>query len=112
MRFCVERNLLTDDSGKAVPLAHPHRVSRVFVDASDAAEAILSLAREDGGEIVQRIHKIADRQAMATLRQGFRAIMMHAYPEEEAEWRAGPMGENDKRPAAGDPLTAEDRNRR
>lgn len=96
MRFCVERNLLTDSTGKAIPLKHPNRVSYVFVEATNAAEAILSLARQEGGEVVQRVHRIADLQAMATFRYGMRAVMMHAFPEEEAEWRRGRDGDESR----------------
>lgn len=113
MRFCVEQNLLTDDDGKAVPLTVPHRVTYTFVEAADAADAILTVARGERGEIVQRVHKIADLQAMATLRQGLRAIMLHAYPEEEAEWRSGGIsGKDELADAAGVPLSAESRDRR
>ena len=87
MRFCVESSLLTDDSGRAVPLEDARRLRYTLVEASDAEEAIRAVVGHDGIEI-DRVSRVADVQAMATVRRGRSAMMMHAFPEEEVDWRA------------------------
>ncbi len=88
MRFCVECNALTDDNGRAVSLADPSRLSRRFVEAPSAADAILSVVAGADSVVLGRIHHVADIQALATIRRGRSAMTLHAFPEEEAEWRA------------------------
>lgn len=87
MRFCVECTLLTDDTGSAVPPAHQGRVTYHVVDADTAAEAVRAVMSVCGDELIGRIEQVDDRQALATVRHGKSATMIHAYPEEEKVWR-------------------------
>lgn len=87
MRFCVECNLLTDDAGRGVPLSSPGRVTFRTIEALDAADAIRAVVRDDDASIVDRVHQMDEFQALATVSRGKRAMMLHAYPEAEAEWR-------------------------
>lgn len=89
MRFCVECNALTDDSGKSVGPSDPNRIRRLFIDADDASAAIVAAARSEKTDIPKRIHHVDEVQAIATVRAGKRAMMLHAFPEEEAAWRRG-----------------------
>jgi hypothetical protein len=87
MRFCVECNALTDDSGKSVESSDPDRIRHLFLDAEDASAAIVAAARSEQADIPKRIHHVDEVQAIATVRSGKRAMMLHAFPEEEAAWR-------------------------
>lgn len=87
MTFCIECNALTDDNGRAVPFGDTSRTTYNFVDAATAADAILSLVGDVGVEVMGRLHRVGSIQALATVRRGRSAMTLHAYPEEETEWR-------------------------
>jgi hypothetical protein len=87
MRFCVESNLMTDDGGRAIANDDERRLRYTMTEAANAAEAIRAVVGNDGIE-VDRVSHVGETQAMATVRRGRSAMMMHAYPEEEIDWRA------------------------
>ena len=87
MRFCVESNLLTDDAGRAVTMADERRLRYTLTEADNATDAIRAVVGHDGIE-VDRVSRVGETQAMATVRRGRSAMMMHAFPEDEVDWRA------------------------
>ncbi len=87
MLFCIECNALTDERGKAVSLGAPSRISYRVVEAPTAADAIDAMIRSENVELLGRMHRVGDIQALATVRRGRSAMTLHAYPEEETAWR-------------------------
>lgn len=78
--------MLTDEKGLAVAGDHPRRLEYTLVAAGSAEEAIRSLLGEDVE--IDRMSRVGTVQAMATVRRGRSAMMLHAFPEGELDWRA------------------------
>ncbi|HEX8408001.1 MAG TPA: hypothetical protein VF883_03995 [Thermoanaerobaculia bacterium] len=87
MRFYVERNILTDDTGKVVPADDPTRISYTIIDGVDGETAVRAAAADADTEILFDVYRMSPEQAMATVRQGRRVLTIHAFPEEEAQDR-------------------------
>jgi hypothetical protein len=87
MRFCVERNILADETGKVVPVTEPSRITYRWVDADDVSHALKIVADDERAEFLQGIYAMAPVQAMATVKRGRVLLTLHAFPEEEANER-------------------------
>ncbi len=94
MRFCVERNLLTDESGMVVSPADPDRFAYSYMDASDVDDAIQMTATGEGAELLAAVFRMSPDQGMTTARRGRTVMTLHAFPEEEAEERLRPSFRN------------------
>jgi hypothetical protein len=86
----VERNLLTDDSGKIVPPGEASRFAYSYMDANDVDDAIHLSATGEGAELLAEVFRMSPQQGMATARRGRTVMTLHAFPEEEAEERLRP----------------------
>ena len=63
MLFYVERNVLTDDTGKIVPQSDPGRISYTIIEMEDVEAAVRTAAEDEQAEILYDVYRMSPEQA-------------------------------------------------